>query len=280
MNPQVSIVISTYGRFNEIDLLLNSLVLQECKQSIFEVIIIDQNDKIDLSPIILKFENKLGLIYYKTDAKGLSKAKNKGIELAKGRIITFSDDDCTFYEDTISSAISYFESNPTVDVVYGRLYDKGNKKNIMREWSKKDLTLNKLNFHLNYSAVTCFTKVKTIFFDERLGVGAEIGLGEELDYIMQVLNLKLKIEYTSSISIWHPELNVNSMSKEKVYTYAYGLGAVFRKNFGFEFGIILLLSFGYQFLRLFISMFKLDFESAHKMILGVKGRVLGFILYK
>lgn len=32
MNPQISIVISTYGRLNEIDLLLSSLVIQDIER--------------------------------------------------------------------------------------------------------------------------------------------------------------------------------------------------------------------------------------------------------
>ncbi len=280
MNPIVTVVISTYGRYNEIDLLLDSLATQSCKNTDFEVIIIDQNDKIDLKPLVAKFANKFTLIHYQTPVKGLSKAKNKGIELAKGSIITFSDDDCTFYDDTISSAIQYFEANPTVDVVYGRLFDKATNKNVMRPWSNKEMTLNKSNFHLNYSAVTCFTKLKSVYFDENFGVGAKIGLGEELDYVMQILNQQYQVKYTPSINIWHPELNIDVMPNEKVYKYAFGYGAVFRKNLNFKFIQIFIMSIGYQFLRLFFNLVKLDFKNAHKMILGIKGRIYGFLSFK
>lgn len=280
MNPIVTVVISTYGRYDEIDLLLDSLTTQRCNKSDFEVIIIDQNDKIDLKPIVAAFTNKFVLRHYQTPIKGLSKAKNKGIDLAKGSIITFSDDDCTFYDDTISSAIEYFETNPTADVVYGRLYDKANNKNVMRPWSNKELILNKSNFHLNYSAVTCFTKLKSVYFDENFGVGAKIGLGEELDYIMQILNLKHHVKYTPSINIWHPELNVDIMPNEKVYKYAFGYGAVFRKNLDFKFIQIFIMSIGYQLLRLFFNLLKLDLKNVYKMILGIKGRILGFLSFK
>ena len=280
MNPQVSVVISTYGRYTEVDSLLESLVSQDCKQELFEVIIVDQNDQIDLLPLIFKFGKKMNLIHYKADFKGLSKAKNIGIKLSKGNIITFSDDDCTFYNDTISSAITYFEQNPTVDVVYGRLYDRLRKKNVMREWSDKEIKLNKFNFHLNYSAVTCFTKLKNIHFDERFGVGAKIGLGEELDYVMQVLNRNLIVKYSPAIHIWHPDLNVNIMPKEKVYNYAFGYGSVFRKNLDIKFIQIYIMSIGYQFLRLFFSLIVLNFTNATKMVLAIKGRIMGFLLFR
>lgn len=280
MSPIVSLIISTYGRFDEVNLLLESLVVQDCGSDVFEVIIVDQNDIIELDSLVVKFCDKLNITHYKSDVKGLSKAKNKGICLSRGSILTFSDDDCTFYPNTISSAITYFESNTNVDIVYGRLYDLENNKSIMRKWSSKELSLTKFNFHLNYSAVTCFTKVKSLHFNERFGVGSEIGLGEELDYVMQSLILGYKVHYSPKIDIWHPELNVSVMPNEKVYKYAYGYGAVFRKNFDKNFAIIFLMSLIYQLIRLFLNFFKFDFKNMYKMYLGIKGRLIGFIKYK
>ena len=280
MKLNVSLVVATYGRYDELELLFESFVNQDCNLDIFEVIVIDQNDTIDLDPIVNKYCDKINVVHYKTSVKGLSKAKNKGIDLAKGSIITFSDDDCTFYPDTISRALTYFEENKNVDIVYGRLYDRKNDKCIMRVWSNKDLELNKFNFHLNYSAVTCFTKIKSLRFNERFGVGSVIGLGEELDYVMQSLNLGYNVYYSPKIDIWHPELNVSVMSNEKVYKYAYGYGAVFRKNMDKNFAVIFAMSISYQLARFFLSTIKFDFKNVYKMYLGFKGRIFGFLAYK
>lgn len=280
MSLKLSLIISTYGRFDEVDFLLRSLVLQDCEPDVFEVIIIDQNDFINLEPIVIKFTDKLNILHFKTDVKGLSKAKNKGIDLSKGAIITFSDDDCTFYPDTISSALTYLDLNPNLDIVYGRLYDIENSKCIMRNWSSKELTLTKFNFHLNYSAVTCFTKVKSLRFNERFGVGSEIALGEELDYVMQSLIMGYKVNYSPQINIWHPELNVSVMPNEKVYKYAFGYGAVFRKNLDKNYVIIFVMSLAYQLIRLFLNLIKFDFKNVYKMYLGIKGRTMGFIQYR
>ncbi len=280
MKLKISVIISTYGRYNEVGLLLESLVAQDCNPNVFEVIIVDQNDIVDLSSLVSDFTGKLNIIHYKTDIKGLSKAKNKGIDISKGSILTFSDDDCTFYPDTISRALTYFEENKNVDIVYGRLYDRKNDKCIMRVWSNKDLELNKFNFHLNYSAVTCFTKIKSLRFNERFGVGSVIGLGEELDYVMQSLNLGYNVYYSPKIDIWHPELNVSVMSNEKVYKYAYGYGAVFRKNMDKNFAVIFAMSISYQLARFFLSTIKFDFKNVYKMYLGFKGRIFGFLAYK
>ncbi|WP_400262016.1 glycosyltransferase family A protein [Sphingobacterium sp. SG20118] len=178
MKLKISVIVSTYGRCEELDILLDSLSKQDCDIDFFEVIVVDQNDMINLSPLIASYQNKLNLVHFKSTVKGLSKAKNKGIELAKAQILTFPDDDCTFYPNTISSALDFLNKNPSVDVLYGRIFDRSANKNIMLNWSTKEVRLNLFNYTFNYSAISCFTRLK-MKFDENFGVGAEIGLGEE-----------------------------------------------------------------------------------------------------
>lgn len=274
MKLNVSLIVATYGRYNELELLFESFVNQDCNHDIFEVIVIDQNDTINLDFIVNKYCNKINLVHYKTDVKGLSKAKNKGIEMAQGSILTFPDDDCTFYPDTISKMLTFFAYNPEVDVVFGSIFDRENNKGIMRNWSKHQIKLNLKNYSLNYSAITCFTKLK-IKFDENYGVGSKISSGEELDYVIRAIAEKNNVVYSPTIQVWHPELNVLSMTNTKVYNYAYGYAAIMRKNCNVTILLVFLSSLAYQMGRLVFSLFTADRK---KYYLAVKGRVDGFLL--
>jgi len=269
---QISLVIPTFGRYTEVEELLESLNVQDYDHNDFEVIVVDQNDKIDLRPIIEKFTGSLNIIYYKTDVKGIASAKNKGIELAKAPIITFPDDDCKYFPDTVSAALNYFALNPNVDVVYGKIFDRETNKNVMRNWSDKFIKLNLMNFSLNYSAITCFTKL-TIRFDENFGVGSKISSGEELDYIIRAINQKCEVVYSPEIQVWHPEVNVKTMHPDKVYNYGYGYGAILRKNSNPKLFLIFMLSLGYQMARLLLNIFS---KNRLKFFLTIKGRIKGF----
>ncbi|MCD0473668.1 glycosyltransferase family 2 protein [Flavobacterium sp. EDS] len=276
MSLKISLIISTYGRYNEVKLLLDSLVVQDCNLEDFEVIIIDQNDVIDLYTLVAKFEHMLNIVHYKTDVKGLSKAKNKGIDLAKGSIITFPDDDCTFYPDTISRALNFFEINPKVDVVYGSVVERSTNTNVMRNWPKEQKKLNLFNFSMRYSAITCFTKIK-IKFNENYGVGAKISSGEELDYVIRAIK-KYNVMYSPVVQVWHPKLDVLSMDNKKIYNYAYGYAAIMRKNCnGILFGVFM-SSLIYQFARFFFSITSAN--DSKKYLLAIKGRLDGFLLLK
>ena len=276
MMIKFSLVVSTYGRYAEVENLLDSFLQQDCNINDFEVIIIDQNDTINLEPLVNKFNEILNIVHYKTATKGLSKAKNKGIDLARGEIITFPDDDCTFYPDTISKANLFFLSHPNADIVYGRVFDDKKNRTSIRKNSKVEKRLNLLNYSLNYSAITCFTKVK-IKFDENFGVGAKIWLGEELDYIIRSISEGYKVYYSPSIEVWHPPINVSVMSEVKVYNYAYGYGAIMRKNFNFILFLVFLVFFSYSVFRFVFNIFS---TNRKKFYLAVTGRLHGFLKMK
>ncbi|WP_017494977.1 glycosyltransferase family 2 protein [Flavobacterium sp. WG21] len=273
MEIKVSLVVSTYGRYEELKELFDSLLKQDYSRENFEVIVIDQNDVIDLSPLIAHYKADLILNHYKTDVKGLSKAKNKGVELARGEIITFPDDDCAFYPNTISSALTFFENNSTVDIVFGSVLYGNLYKNDQLEVASKSLKLNSFNFSFYYSAITCFTRIKAIKFDENYGVGSKIASGEEFDYVINSINRNYNVYYCSLIQVWHPILGVSTMPNEKVYKYAYGYAAIIRKNLNFSLFVLLLFSFSYQLLRFFLN---LQNKSRKKYLLAMSGRLDGF----
>lgn len=277
MEIKVSLVVSTYGRNEELKDLFDSLLKQDYNKENFEVIIIDQNDVINLSPLIDMYKNDLILNHYKTDVKGLSKAKNKGIELAKGELITFPDDDCAFYPNTISKALTFFEDNPKADIVFGSVWYGDLYKNNQVEVANKLLKLNSFNFSFYYSAITCFTKIKSIKFDENYGVGSKISSGEELDYVINSINRNYNVYYYSLIQVWHPVLAVSTMPNEKVYKYAYGYASIIRKNLNFSLFFLFLFSLFYQFSRFALNIHK---ESSKKYLLAISGRLDGFFKNK
>ena len=61
----ISLVVPTYGRYEEVETFLYSLSQQTYSLQKVEVIIVDQNDYIDLSPIINKYAALLNIVYRK-----------------------------------------------------------------------------------------------------------------------------------------------------------------------------------------------------------------------
>jgi len=273
----ISLIIPTYGRTTELAELLESLKFQTYKD--FEVLILDQNDNINIDSIIQIYISSLNITHIKSSRKGIALNKNLGIKNSKGSLITFPDDDCQYYPDTLQNAYYYSQKNGDVELFYGRIYDIKQKINIIRNWANTDIKLNKFNFHNNYSAITCFSRNKNLVFDETFGVGSKYGCGEEFDYIMQALNLGMNVMYTPKISLWHPKLDVNVMSDEKVYYYAKGYGAVFRKNLNLAYGFLFMSSLSYQLVQIVFCLFKMDLNTLSKRRIALKGRIVGFFTF-
>ena len=58
----ISLIVPTYGRYIEIEKLLHSLSKQTYPLEKIEVIIVDQNDLIDLAPVINKYSSELNIM--------------------------------------------------------------------------------------------------------------------------------------------------------------------------------------------------------------------------
>ena len=102
--PVISLVVATVNRTRQLVRLLDSLLLQSCRD--FEVIVVDQNPAGVLQPIVERYQGKLALTHVACDL-GVSRARNLGISLARGALICFPDDDCWYPPRAVADAVSY-----------------------------------------------------------------------------------------------------------------------------------------------------------------------------
>ena len=92
MNKLISVVIPTYCRTIE---LLNNAVQSVLAQSlsVYEIIIVDDNNEPILSKEIFSYCCKNKLVYIASNNVGAAAARNIGINIAQGNYIAFLDDD-------------------------------------------------------------------------------------------------------------------------------------------------------------------------------------------
>jgi len=101
MRPFVSVVIPTYHDWERLKKCLEALILQTYPQERFEVIVIN-NDPEDPVPKITLTPN---FQIISESKPGSYAARNKGISVAKGEILAFTDSDCIPREDWLESAV-------------------------------------------------------------------------------------------------------------------------------------------------------------------------------
>jgi GT2 family glycosyltransferase/glycosyltransferase involved in cell wall biosynthesis/Flp pilus assembly protein TadD len=91
--PRISVVIPTYNRSGYLSKVLESLKAQELPKENYEVIVIDDGSSDNTEEICQPFINSGEVRYFSQSNQGISAAKNHGVEVARGEIVLFFDDD-------------------------------------------------------------------------------------------------------------------------------------------------------------------------------------------
>lgn len=117
LNVNVSVIIPCYNCEKYIIRAIKSLEIQTYKN--FEVIIVNDGSTDSSDEIIKSYlkDTNLKYKYFYQENSGVSKSRNKGIDNANGKYITFLDSDDLYHKDFLQSLVSLIESND-VDTVY------------------------------------------------------------------------------------------------------------------------------------------------------------------
>lgn len=240
---KISLVLCTYGFNKLIYKFFDSLANQTYNN--IELIVVDQNKDFKIKNIIKdkKFDFE---VKYLRSAKGLSKARNKGLKHITGDIVGFPDDDCFYKNNTLEKiALSYKKNNcdgliikAKNSVVSGRELHKNEKSRFI---NKKEV------FKLVHS-ISLFLSAEIIKsvggFDEKLGLGTDtcfIGQ-EDRDYPLRALQQGFNLYFDNNIIVYHP-WDDEQLEREKEFLLrSYGgasaeMYIINKHNFSFIFKI-------------------------------------------
>ncbi|OQA02675.1 MAG: Chondroitin synthase [Planctomycetes bacterium ADurb.Bin401] len=141
--PNISVCIPTYNRKNFLKETLDSVFAQTYKD--FEVVIVDDGSTDGTKQML--DEKGYKVRYYWQENRGDAAARNKLIELAKGKFISFLDSDDLLYPDALESLASALPPNRDDVVVYGP-YTAINESGNFLYRKKKKLYSGRITKHL------------------------------------------------------------------------------------------------------------------------------------
>ncbi len=121
---KLSIIICTYNRVLFLPDALLSLTKQTVDKREFEIIVINNNSTDATEQVSLQFEKdypEYSFQYHIEKSQGLSYARNKGIEVAKGDLIAFIDDDAIAEPEYVAEILNVVESYPEMDSFGGKV---------------------------------------------------------------------------------------------------------------------------------------------------------------
>jgi glycosyltransferase involved in cell wall biosynthesis len=116
-----SVIIPTYNRASLLRMCLSSLLESSKTTNSYEIIVVDDDSSAHIQGLAREFNGKYGHVrYLKTPHVGPGRARNAGIEKARGEVIVFLDDDCTVNERWFLALEGIF-ANPKVEIAGGPL---------------------------------------------------------------------------------------------------------------------------------------------------------------
>jgi glycosyltransferase involved in cell wall biosynthesis len=114
--PLVSVIVPTYNYGSFIREALESVFHQDYPADRIEVIVVDDGSTDDTKEIVQDYLGRIVYSYH--DNLGVAAARNKGVLLAAGEIITFLDADDIWYTDRIRKVAKQFRKHAAIGLIY------------------------------------------------------------------------------------------------------------------------------------------------------------------
>ena len=196
---RVSAIVPTYNR----DFVLENTIVSLLEQThpLFEIIIVDDNSTDKTKELVKKYQKSHKQIKYIKNEKNLNPAgsRNKGLEVAKGEIILFTDSDCFVPKDWLKKMVGEY-NNKEVIGVGGYLEPAKNNwvANLERLQNKYLLKIGKERVEGKQECPTGYTSsmtYKTEVLKRVKGFNQDLISGEEIDLKKRICQGEGKIVF-------------------------------------------------------------------------------------
>lgn len=194
----------------------------------YEILVMDQNVDDRVVKVIDCYKD-LPIVHIRCE-KGLSLARNVGLEHAKGEIIAFPDDDCFYSDGMLKNVNDWFEAHPDIPFLSIKMTNSISGARKVQENIDSSF-ISKKDVFVKCASISIFVKKDVIDviggFDERLGLGSrtKFKAGEDYDFPLRVLQNNYQCYYNKEIEVFHPWNDENFIYTDKVATASYWAGA-------------------------------------------------------
>lgn len=233
---KISVLVPTIGaRKVELIRLFESIIEQNYAQ--LEVVLVVQDNFESMRELCDSYSEKLDIVYVPTDKKGLSRARNIGLQHLTGDIVLLSDDDCWYENNGINSILNFFNENDNVDVLLTQIYDPVSDVPYKHYPENSEQLTKPIELLSKSSIEIAFRRREPILdFDELFGLGGMYVAGEENDFLIRSLKKGKIIQYEPIVTVYHEKKQQKESNKQLI-----AKGAFYSKNFGFLISNLVLL---------------------------------------
>lgn len=228
---RVAAILPTLDRPADLEACLRSLAA--AGPGYAEVIVADQGADRSLEPLVAS----LGARYLHLDRRGLSRARNAALALARAPWVHFPDDDCTVAPDILERVAAALAARPDAGFVAARVLTPDGRPVMPGMDGAPRVLASPADTLATVMSPGLFVSARVLErcggFDERFGVGAEWGSGEESDLLFRAFAAGETGLYVPDAVVTHPDPFAARSEAEQVRrarAYGRGWGALFAKH--------------------------------------------------
>jgi glycosyltransferase involved in cell wall biosynthesis len=228
----VSLIVATVGRTQDLNRLLESIAAQSMTS--LELIIVDQNVD-DRVKNLLENSAHSFLCMHVRSPKGLSRARNVGINLASGHILCFPDDDCWYPGDLLRQVVQWFDQYQDYDFLCCAAQD-GSGREVASRWPNHSLTIDRDSVLRACASASLFMRRTALDeiggFDEGMGLGASTPFqsAEDSDLALRCMGRGGKGWFAKQLHVYHPDKGAGEAGNSRALGYGMGFGYLLRKH--------------------------------------------------
>ena len=250
--PFVSVVVTTHNRPDSLEETLRSISLVKYPQ--FEIVIVDNApSNNDTAELVKRLSSELkNLRYIRENRAGLCWARNCGLEVARGVITVFTDDDVLVDTDWLTALVQGFSNSDNVACVTGLILPR-ELETPAQVWCEEhggfgkgfipqifDLTTHRPDDPLFPYRLSMFGSGANMSFktdilrqfggtDPALGAGTPTRSGAEFPAFYNVIMNNYQIVYRPDAIVYHSHHEQYERFRGQFYGYGVGFTAFFTK---------------------------------------------------
>ncbi|MGD1714780.1 glycosyltransferase family 2 protein, partial [Dapis sp. BLCC M172] len=214
--PRVSVIIATYNNGHYILEAIASIFNQTYTS--YEIIVIDDGSTDNTRQVLEPYLDKIRYVYQEN--KGVSHARNLGLEMARGEFISFLDADDFFLPDKLAKQVAIFDARPSLGIVHSgwRLVnEKGEKISDIELWHGS-LELD-LETWVVWKPVTISMMFRKSWIKSAGGFDTRWHHGEDIDLV-------LRLSINGCEAVWLPKITYCYRQHHRNATRKYSQQAV------------------------------------------------------
>lgn len=116
--PFVSVIIPVYNHASLLRTCLDALSVQTYPRDRFEVIVVDNNSTDEVDAVAKQYR---GVRLVRQEVPGSYASRNRGLEVARGDVLAFTDADCVPAADWLEHGVEHISESADVGLIAGRV---------------------------------------------------------------------------------------------------------------------------------------------------------------